>query len=363
MKYLFYSLLFLLLSPLLAAAQTQIELDVIERINLSEGGPALIEVKTDRPGVLRADIFSTKGLTGAINITHAKPDPDAGDTTPTLKVGQTALPKGTHRIQVSSANNQAGSVQIRFLLDPALDIYEPNNSLSTAHPITPPFQGLVRVSAGDEDWYKIDVPKGHVIGVNLRTRSDYTGPVISFHKADGTVLYESQKNQWGHRGMRYYRSEGDPVFIKVIDTYNWRANDVRAFRLLDIDAYAPNPDSANLFVKIDMNASGESATQIDYVSEAVGSKVASATDASDISTALNSAIEDNTDTTNWPRLLIILALLALACLGGWMVYKRTSSKPDNVTDAPPEDSPNALQSKAQDDSKGDPKDGDTSDAF
>ncbi len=287
----FFCALMFLTAPLGALAQTSIDLDRIETIKLDEQGLALIRVNPPRTGILRADVFSAHEEAGSIYVEFEAEAESDGDTRlAAIPVGSKVVEKGRQILRVRSDGAVAGDIQLRLLLDPALDFYEPNNSLAKAVPVDAPFLGLVRVSAGDEDWFRVSAPRGHLIGVHLRTRSAYVGPVISFHDRNGEVLYATNNDEWGHRGMRYYRSEGQPIYVKVVDTYDWRLDDARAFRQLAIETFEPNRESANVFVKIDMGAVEGASNQIDFVGEAAGTRVASADEATEIAEELTRAV-------------------------------------------------------------------------
>jgi len=309
-----------------ATAKTSVDLDKIETIKLNAQTPTSVQVYAPQTGLLRADLFSTSGITGPIHIEFQADkidDPENGlnDAPIISKV----VNKGQHTANIWAENGQTGQVQVRFTLDPALDIYEPNDTLVTAKPIITPYLGLVRISAGDEDWFRVDAPRGNIIGAHLRTRSQYSGPEISFHNVDGELLYGSSKDEWGHRGMRYYRSEGMPVLIKIVDHYAWGAEDVRAFRLLAIEAYPPASDATNLFVKIDMNAAANSAAQIDFISAASGSRTASAAEADEVSKALKEAFNSDKFSISIRMIIGIIGLIVLLGMG-WLFWWRQKTQ-------------------------------------
>jgi len=315
-----------------AMAKTEVDLDIIETIKLNAKTPTSVQINVPKTGLLRADIFSTSGITGTVHIAFQIDKIESSDNefinpAKTSKV----VNKGRYTADIWAEGNQVGEVQVRFTLDPALDIYEPNDSLSQAKSITTPYLGLVRVSAGDEDWFRVDVPSGNIIGAHLRTQSQYAGPEISFHKVSGELLYGSSKDEWGHRGMRYYRSEGKPVLIKIIDNYDWNPHDVRAFRQLAIEAYPPASNGTNLFVKIDMNAAVNSSTQIDFISAASGSRTASAAEADEISTALQEAFRPNKISLRLSIIISAIGLIALLGLG-WLYWRKQKVQTETLPD-------------------------------
>ena len=325
-------IIIMLLLPLVFAlsvsvtAKTSVDLDKIETIKLNAQAPTTVEIYAPQTGLLRADLFSTSGITGPVHIEfQAAKTNDSDSGLSDVPVRSKVVNKGRYTVDIWAENGQTGHVQVRFTLDPALDIYEPNDTLDAAKSIITPFLGLVRVSAGDEDWFRVDVPKGNIIGVRLRTRSQYKGPEISFHSVSGELLYGSSKDEWGHRGMRYYRSEGKPVFVRVIDSYEWNTEDVRAFRQLAIETYPPSNNGTNLFVKIDMGSAVNSAAQIDFISAASGSRTASAAEVDEISDALKEAFRPNKLSLRTGMVVGIIALLASLGLG-WLYWRRQKPK-------------------------------------
>lgn len=334
----------LMLLPGIAVAQPTLDLDEIETVKLDEDGKAEIRVRTDRPGVLRADLFSAPDSVGAIAVTFEPEQAVEGEEAPLpVPVGAMTVEKGRHTLLVSAANAGAANIQLRLMLEPPLDLYEPNDTRDAAVKLDTPFLGLVRVSAGDEDWFRVDAPRGHLIGVHLRTRSGYTGPAIAFVDGKGEVLQETARDNWGHRGMRYFKSEGRPVYIQITDTYNWGAEDWRAYRQLAIETYEPDRSSPNVFVKLDMQEGDSSGEQIDYVGEAAGSRVSSAVEATEIAAELERAVTDERG-SNW-GIYILVGLAGLLAGGGFAVYRRMKTKSEPVTETAKETPPETEQEK------------------
>ncbi len=310
------SFLVLLFLPIVAIGQTSLKLDQIETVTLGEDGTTLLRIKTPRAGVLRMDVFSLPA--NGAELALEMPITVAGETA--TRVGLAVIEKGTHDFILRSSVPEAFEVQIRFLLEPALDLFEPNDALEQAARISAPFLGLVRVSDGDPDWFVIDAPRDHVIGVHLRTRSAYTGPLIGFYNSSGELLYESPYDNWGHRGMRYFISDGSKTYIKISDSYGWYDYDTRAFRVLEIDVYRPDSENNNIFVKIDVAGNENVSTQLDYVSAAAGTRVSSAED----STLIAQELERAVNSKDAPRVNFFLwmfgSLVVTLGLGGAVSY-------------------------------------------
>ena len=322
-----------------AAAQTSVGLDRIETIKLDEEGRARIRVNAPRTGMLRPDIFSAPDETGAIHFTvESKKQPDEATENSPIPASGLVVEKGRHILAVQSEGAQKAEIQLRLLLEPALDLYEPNDNLDDAKPLETPFLGFVRLSDSDEDWFRVNAPRGEVIGVHLRSSGGYEGPVVSFHERNGDVLYESPRTNWGHRGMRYYKSEGQPIYVKVTDSYNWSEDDSRAFRLLEIETFIPDPNSANAFVKIDMGGEERASRQIDFVGEAAGTRVASAEEAIEIAKELDLAVRDKTSSGFQLALWLGVAFVAVASAAVYfrLRKKRVNTRtPSDSTDVRP----------------------------
>lgn len=319
------TLFFLFLSAFFTVqAQPMLELDRIETVRLDDEGKATIRVNVPRTGVIRADVFSALDSVGEVSVAFEQEAAPEGEAQPApTPVNLRAVDKGRHRLIVTSTGASKGDVQLRLMLEPALDLYEPNDTMDTAYVVEPPLLGLMQITGQDEDWFRVDVPRGHYIGVQI-TGNSYSGqrPRIAFVNRRGEELVENGE-QNVHRAMYYFRSEGGPVYIRITDLYGWAPGDPRAFATMKIESYAPNRESANLFVKVDMGSDELTSTQTDYLAEASGTRVSDVEEAAEFSEELSRAVRRPTDNGPgfWVWALGVI-ILGLGVGGGYAFWKR-----------------------------------------
>jgi len=324
------ALVFICLSAFVAAhAQPMLELDRIETVRLDDEGQATIRVNVPRTGVIRADVFSAPDGAGEVSVTFEQEEVAEGETQPDpVPVNLRAVDKGRHRLVVKSTGASEAEIQLRLMLEPALDLYEPNDTMDTAYVVEPPLLGLMQVTGQDQDWFRVDVPRGHYIGIQI-TGNSYSGqrPRIAFVNRRGEELVENGE-QTVHRAMYYFRSEGAPVYIRITDLYGWAPGDPRAFATLKIESYAPNRESANLFVKVDMGSDELTSTQTDYLAEAAGTRVSDVEEAAEFTEELSLAVRRPGDTGPgfWIWALGVI-IIGLGVGGGYAYWKRRKEGP------------------------------------
>lgn len=320
----------LILALLLAtgAAQVQsraqsIEPDRIEDVRLDDEGRATLRFRTEHIGRLRADIFSTPDTAGQITVSFR--DPNAAPTSGKTAVRSPIWDAGRYEADVQAANPGSAIVQLRVSVDIPLDEFEPNDTRETAARVEIPFEGVIRISNGDPDWFRVDPPTGGVLGIHLHRYNpqQLDGPRFRVFEGDGTLLLESAEAFWGYRGMRYVRATGRPLYIEASAPNNFGENDVDAFMGLEIVLYRPEgaPASARSLVTLSLEGEDPSMFQLDLVGEAIGVDTVAANEAGGVARELDTAIRGRK--VNWG--IAIAGLLALLVLGGggYFVWRRT----------------------------------------
>ncbi|MEO1028018.1 MAG: hypothetical protein AAFX02_03060 [Pseudomonadota bacterium] len=311
-----------------AMAQKSVPLDRVVDVELDEKGEAKLSVRLPKAGVIKALVFS--GVEPVFTLDESAVDATETDTAiAPLPVSAVALERGTHPITASLPDAPNGTFQVRFVHEPALDRFEPNNTPDDAIEVSTPFAGIVRFGSNDPDWFEIDAPAGHLIGVQLLTNSSYVGPVIGFYDLDGEVIYQSPRTQWGHRGMRYIVSPGGKTRIQLSDTARLETN--AGYLPLVIKVFPPMAESNSVLVKLDMGANEDTAFQLDALGRSVGARLAAADDAETIAAELNRAVTEKRRSGS-PWLWIILASVAVLAFGGF-TWRRRSARPAPAGDA------------------------------
>ncbi len=304
-----------------------VELDEIVSISLNHDGQATISVNVPRTGVLAPNLFSDTSAYGEIAFEYAARPPETeNENDRNTPFHLRIVEAGEHEIHLRStyAPLDPTDVQIRLTLEPALDNYEPNDTLASATEITLPFTGLINLDDGGEDWFKISASEGSIVGAHLMPRNPHQGYFVSFYDAQGTELFRSDDESWGYQGMRYFASDGGELFVQVVDTYGYSDREDPVYSLLEIDAYLPDRFNPNAFVKIAMGADTGASLQIDFVGEASGTRVTDAKEAVDITQELIRTVQERTrDLAYWYTLFsAILAAIAFALIGYMFVKKR-----------------------------------------
>lgn len=327
MKYFF--LLFLIASTIASALHAQddtptidlaINLEDIVTVNLDENGFASVVMSVPRTGTLRPSFFGDS-VAQNIEINVASLDPVV-DTEPNPKIlmHNRVLDPGDYRMSVTGFPNS--QLQLRLSLEPALDIYEPNDTLETAAEVSVPFFGLIDIIGSSDDWFKVEVPKNKIVGAQLHAGEAYGKYFIGFYDENGTQLYLSDDTDWGTDGMRYFKSDGGPLYIKVYENTGVTFFDPQTFILFEIQSFSPNMDNPNTFVKIAMGGNDRASSQIDFVSEAAGTNVANAEESIDITEELTRAVSRQNDTEQGWVLWGVFGAIIIAAIGVFLVLFR-----------------------------------------
>lgn len=305
-----------------ALAQKRVPLDEVTDITLDDQGLAKLSVNLPEAGIIKALVFSGAEATFTLDATGS----EATETEPAiapLPVSAIALDRGEHIITTAFPDAPNTKLQVRFVHEPPLDRFEPNDTQETARRITPPFAGLVRFGSDDADWFEFDAPAGHLVGAQLRTFQSYSGPVINFYTSQGELLYQSPDENWGHRGMRYIVSPGGTIRINLSDT-SGRTKERGGFIPLVVQTFPPQSESNSILVKLDLEADEDTSFQLNALGRAVGARVADADDAATIAAELNRAVSVE-DKTPFPVGWAFLIALGLGIVGGIGILLRQQS--------------------------------------
>ncbi len=332
-----YALILLaLLIPSLATAQGRpqsVDIDQIEDVRLGDEGMRVLRFETDYVGRLRADIFSAPESAGIITVEFR--ERGASSDAPT---GKTAAPQdvfgaGDYEAVVQAATPGAAIIQLRLVSEIPLDEFEDNNSLETAYRVELPFNGLVHISGRDRDWFRIDPASGGIVGVHLHTDYQFEGPQLGFYDHNGTLLYETDATPWGHRGMRYVRAAGRPIYVVVWDSNDYGEGDVTAFKNLEIVQYSPEgaPASSRSLVTLGLESEDPASFQLDLIGRAIGVDTVAANEAEGIARELKVAIEGRggslRSTILWALLALVLGLAGLSIW--WQRHRMAQIKARN----------------------------------
>lgn len=312
----------ILLLPFQAIAQDRtqnVDVGQIEDVRLGDDGRAVLRFRTEHTGRLRGDIFAAPTEAGVINVTFrersASDDENKTETLPTV------WEPGRYEAVVQAVNPGAALVQLRVSVDIPLDEFEPNDTRETAMRVDLPFAGVLRLSAGDSDWFRVNPDSGGIVGVHLHTSYSYSGPRIGIFDADGNQLLLTEATQWGHRGMRYVRATGRPLFIQLTDTNTYGEGDANAFKTVEIVQYSPEgaPASARSLVTLSLESDDPSIFQLDLIGDAIGVETVAADEAESVAQELETAIRGRRGGWGWFGLILLLLLVAGG--GGYFFWR------------------------------------------
>tara|TARA_R110000868_G_scaffold64724_1_gene194320 strand:- start:15365 stop:16348 length:984 start_codon:yes stop_codon:yes gene_type:complete len=316
--------LMLAVTPSVAAQRPQtVEPGAFETIRLDGEGRAVLRFDAEAPGLPAFDLMAAPDGLDAVTLSAPMSEEKGAST------ALVVLPSGRHELVLQGQardDGQAMEIQGRLRLDPPYDGFEPNDNRDQARPIDLPFYQVIRLAEGDEDWFRIEAERGGVIGVHLHHAFDvYEGPQITFYEADGTQILQTATTVYGWRGMRYVRSEGRPILIRLTDSRAWRDNQPAAFKALEIVHYTPGAPANGTLVTLGLASADPSFYQLDLVGEAVGIEVRGAAEAEAVASELIRAVEARKAPV-WPYWLAGV-LLAIALAGGGYWYLRRSKQP------------------------------------
>ena len=328
------ALITLLSSPGFSLQRTQtLTADQIETVRLDENGQAVIRIEVENTGLPTFDLFSGPAELSTLTMTLIDGEPGG------KRAGPVILLPGRHDITLSAPEGyDAGPVEIqgRLRLDPPLDAFEPNNLPDQATAIELPFYQVVRLSGSDWDWFRVEPGRGGVVGIHLHYwGGGYSGPQIRVVNAEGEQLLGTEINPYSWRGMRYVRARGEPLFIGVNDSSDWRANQADGFKMLEIVHYRPTGQSNGTLITLGLGENDTSFFQLDLVGAATGTPVHTADEAATVASELARAVSGDTD-GEWPAWLSFLIIIVLGA-GGYYGYRRwaptvteTGKAPDAV---------------------------------
>ncbi|WP_417497083.1 hypothetical protein [Maricaulis sp.] len=309
----------LALTPDAAAQRPQtVEPGRFETIRLDGEGRAVLRFDARAAGLPVFDLMAAPDGLDAVTLSAPARDEKAAST------ALVVLPSGRHELVLQGqarADGQPMEIQGRLRLDPPFDAFEPNDHRDQALPIDLPFYQVIRLAEGDEDWFRVEAERGGVIGIHLHHGSGgYDGPQMTVMEADGTVIFQTDINAYSWRSMRYVRSGGRPILIRLTDSRAWRDNQAGAFKALEIVRYAPDAPVNGTLVTLGVESEDPSFYQLALVGEAVGTEVRGADEAAAVASELTRAVEAR-NAPVWPNWLGGL-LLALALAGGGYWYLR-----------------------------------------
>lgn len=317
----------LCVAPLMAEAQTtrsstnraarcpaNVDLNELEAVRLGEDGRCVLSFTTERPGIFQSELFSYPSSTGAITVSFRQRGAEEA-----LAPG--VYDAGRYEAVLQAVNPGEAVVQLRLALARPRDPFEPNDTLEDAARVDLPFESVVHLTGGEQDWFRVDPALGGIVGVHLHIASDYQGPRIGFYEADGTEILVSNNSNWGVRGMRYVRSRGRPIFIAVWDTNNWGDENDNAYKRIEIVQYRPEgaPSSTRSLVALGLESEGPEFEQLDFIGAAIGVETVSAAEAEEIAEEIRAAVQRRG--TNWGLIAIVILLLAAAGGGGFYFFR------------------------------------------
>jgi hypothetical protein len=319
-----------------AQSRQTLAVDRIETVRFDEDGQARIRFDTNHPGVPGFDVFSAPADFGNVQIILPE-NSDAGDgadKTATAGLSITRgliVTEGRHEVVLQATPLESGrtvEIQGRLRLDPLLDGFEPNDTYQQAQRINLPFHQIVQLSAGDLDWFRIDAPRGGIVGIHLHHTGDgYTGPGIEVLDHDGEQIFLTQDNSWSWRGMRYVRSEGRALYVGLRDQYAWSDDQTGgSYKSLEIVQYQAGLLPSGALVTLGLESEDPAFYQLGLVGEALGMPVHSADEAGAIAEELDRAVIGTAPTSTPIYLLILLGVLVLVASGGaywWFQHRKT----------------------------------------
>jgi len=315
--------LMLAVTPAATAQRPQsVEPGAIETIRLDGEGRAVLRFDAAAPGLPAFDLMAAPD--GLDSVRLSPPVSDVKGASSALVV----LADGRHELVLQGqarADGEAMEIQGRLRLDPPFDAFEPNDFRDQARPIDLPFHQVIRLAEGDEDWFRIEAERGGVIGIHLHHAFNaYDGPQITVYEADGTLIFQTNSSAYGWRGMRYVRSEGRPILIRLTDSHAWSGNQVAAFKALEIVHYAPDAPVNGTLVTLGVESEDPAFYQLALVGEAVGTQVRGASQAEAVASELTRAVEVR-PAPLWPYWLSGL-LLVIGLAGGGYWYLRRGKR-------------------------------------
>ncbi len=303
-------------------------------VTLDAYGMALVEITTTRPARLAPAVFSPGISQDSLEFMYGGRLPEkigADGEQPAIAISeppsaddfvlpedfiqgplsQQALPPGRHLVRITASDSYYDNMRfdLRLTEEPFLDPYEPNDSLQDATPISTPFDNIIDLGDQRPDWFRISLPAGTIVGAWLRPFQAEGLYTLRFYNGQGEILYETPLEEWGHKGMRYYRSDGSPLYLEVVGEGNGWDNQASDFARLTIDAYTPDNDGRNAVIKLDMGDNGDgSALQLDFVAAAIGTRSIDVTAATEITTELRRVAEAPSPGSGTPWWLVPLGL-------------------------------------------------------
>jgi hypothetical protein len=167
---------------------------------------------------------------------------------------------GTYKVVVSDANGQNmdrhNPYYILVTLQTDMDMNEPNNTPMQATPLTPgtPISGTIGYQ-GDQDWFKLMVPTGKLINVQLSAAAPSTGSgeVLQYEIFDPTGMNRiAQTAEPGGTAImlkenRAVSNMAGTYFIKISDATGMHSDLGRVYQLTaglldEPDTHEPNND-------------------------------------------------------------------------------------------------------------------------
>jgi len=312
--------IFLAAASSVAAQRPQtVDPGVFQTIRLDGEGRAVLRFDATAPGLPAFDLIAAPDGLGSVTLSPQVTDVKGASS------DLVALPTGRHELVLQGparADGQSMEIQGRLRLDPPYDAFEPNDRRDQAHAIDLPFYQVIRLSEGDEDWFRVEAERGGVVGIHLHHAfGDYAGPQMTVFNADGTVIFQTGENAYAWRSMRYVRSEGRPILIRLTDSSSWSDSQVGAFKALEIVRYAPDAPVNGTLVTLGVESEDPSFYQLALIGEAVGTRVRGADQAEAVASELTRAV-DTRHTPVWPFWLAGLLLVAgLAGAGYWFLLR------------------------------------------
>lgn len=324
----------LLVLPSAAFAQGRpqnIDVDTIEDVQLGDEGRRVVRFRTEHTGRLRADLFSAPESAGVISFTFREQGAaDDADPLPAV-VGP-----GRYEAIVQAVNPGAALVQLNIWLDVPLDEFEPNDSMETALRIDIPFDGIVRLSNGDSDWFRVQPNAGSILGVQLYSGTGSSRQFVAIFDHNGDQIFASDDTPWGTSGMRYARATGRAMYIHLWDLNEWSDSDPSAYKTLNVREYRPEgtPASDNSLVTLSLDDTSSALFQLDLIGGAIGVDTVEANEADAVARELRVAIEGR-QSSLWQQVLILLGLIALGVAGyfGWREYAKRKAGAGTAAEA------------------------------
>lgn len=305
---------------IIAAAGEMVEVTLRE-----PGASVRVEFTLESPAYVEAIAYFPPTELGSVGFEFQR-----ADGTPVAYAWPEVWPAGDYAAIVRAGGASETPFPVRIAATDPLDPFEPNDTREQAAEVTAPLRARVRLQAGNEDWYRIRVPRAGILSVQVRPDAPSVTLNYTVSRPDGTVAYTTA--EWfHHRGARYVGVEAGDYSLQLFDH-----GQTDSFATMSMGLYSPPASEGRAGGLMAVGVSPDSAdwNQLTLLGRAAGHPLRETFTVEEIERELARVVAGPAETASSARArrarggawgFMLLALVIGAGAVAWMV--RTTRRP------------------------------------